>query len=195
MTGGKTISTGFSVITLSSGRDRAKCVCRSYGLGWAVFFVNVGTKELLAGLLGFLTCEEEPAVVVFFCGRDVFVVSTSDRSAFAWLSRVRNSAIFIWMPPLLLVGAFDNDIFDFFFFFFFSRFEVLPNSIPSSRPFAAARAKTSFTDTASDGSRYDQKKQLLNVGVNYYCVYYRFSQCFSKNKSIFITIKEKVFRP
>lgn len=175
ITGGKTISMGFSAIILSSGRGLTKFVGRSYSLVRGVFFINVGTKGLLAGLLDFLTCEEEPTWFAFFCGRDVFVVNVSDRLTFVLASRLRNSAILIWMM-LLSVEAFGNDIFD--FFFFFSRFEGLPNSIPSSRPFAAARAKTSFTDTVSDGSRCKLKKQLLNVGVNCYCVYYKYLSVF-----------------
>ena len=59
MTGGKAISTGFSGIILSSGRDLTKFVGRSCGLA-DVFFIIVGTKGLVVGLLGFLTCEEEP---------------------------------------------------------------------------------------------------------------------------------------
>lgn len=152
MTGGKAISMGFSAIILSSGRGLTKFVGRSYGLA-DVFFIIVGTKGLVVDLLGFLPCEEEPTWFVFFPGRDVFVVNVSDWLALALVSRLRNSAIFIWMPLLSAMEDFGNDIFC--FFFFFSRFEDLPNSIPSSRPFAAARAKTSFTDTVSDGSRYN----------------------------------------
>lgn len=41
----------------------------------------------------------------------------------------------------------------FAFFLFLSRLSVFPTSTPSSRPLAAARARISFTDTVSDGSR------------------------------------------
>lgn len=147
-TGGRTISMGFRATILSSGRGLMKCVCRSRGLEGRVFFINVGTAGWGASLC-FLVCEEAPTWAVFFWGRDGFV-TVSDRLALALVSRFRNSAIFIWMP-LSVVAALVNDVFD--FFFFFSRFDDLPNSMPSSRPLAAARAKTSFTDTVSEGSR------------------------------------------
>jgi hypothetical protein len=111
----------------------------------------VGANRLVAGLLDLLVCEE--AWVTFFCGRGVFVINVSDGLALALVSRLRNSAIFIWMPLLSVVEALVNV---FAFFFFFSRFDDFPNSIPSSKPFAAARAKTSFTDTVSDGSRCNE---------------------------------------
>lgn len=94
ITGGKTISTGFNTTILSSGRG-LKFVGRSYGLEREVFFINVGTKGLVAGLLGFLTCEEEPTGTALFCRREIFVVAVCDRFAFALVSRFRNSAIFI----------------------------------------------------------------------------------------------------
>lgn len=59
MTGGKAISMGFSGIILSSGLGLTKFVGRSCGLA-DVFFIIVGTKGLVMGLLGLLTCGEEP---------------------------------------------------------------------------------------------------------------------------------------
>lgn len=154
ITGGRTISTGFKTITLSSdfGFLTVRCLSNTF---WedeevGVFFSITGKDEFERGLAAFFSGAESFVWLVVF--REVLAITLgtegSESLLLGFISRSRNS----WILDCIAASFVTGFVGITFCFFFFSLLDGFANSIPSSNPFAAARAKTSFTDTVSDGS-------------------------------------------